>query len=84
MKPAQTIAEPFVIDPHYSSNFYAELWGVSRDTVERWFQDEPGVLRLSKAVKNGKRTRVEIRIPQSVAMRVYRERTKSWVESRTC
>ena len=67
---------PIVIDPHYSTAFYAELWGVSRDTVERWFQDEPGVLKLSKPVKNGRRARVELRIPISLAMKTYRERCK--------
>lgn len=65
-----------MIEPHYSIGFYAELWGLSEDTVRRWFQDEPGVLRVGE-VKRGKRARIELRIPWSVANRVYRERTKS-------
>jgi hypothetical protein len=69
-------AQPIVIDPHYSTAFYAELWGVSRDTVERWFQDKPGVLKLGKASRNGKLSRVELRIPFSLAMSTYRERCK--------
>jgi len=68
---------PIVLDPHFSPQFYAELWGVSVSTVIRWFQDEPGVLKLSEPSNNGKRTRVELRIPYSVAMRVYRERCGS-------
>ena len=72
--------EPIIIDPHFSPQFYAELWGISPSTVERWFQDMDGVLRLSKSSKNGKRTRVELRIPWSLAMRVYRERTRSEIE----
>jgi hypothetical protein len=71
---------PIEIDPHYSPQFYAELWGLSVSTVIRWFQDEPGVLKLSSPSKNGTRSRVELRIPWSVAMRVYRQRTKSAVE----
>ena len=63
--------EPVVIDQHYSPQFYSELWGVSGDTVVRWFQDLPGVLKLSKPARNGRRQRVELRIPYSLAMQVY-------------
>jgi hypothetical protein len=63
------------IDQHYSPQFYAELWGVSRDTIVRWFQDLPGVLKLSEPGKRGK-TRVELRIPYRLACKVYEERTK--------
>jgi hypothetical protein len=71
---------PIPIDPHYSPQFLAELWGMSASTVVRWFQDLDGVLKLSQPSKNGRRTRVELRIPFSVAMRVYRERTRSGLE----
>ncbi len=64
---------PVPIDPHFSPQFYAELWGLSVSTVTRWFQDLAGVLKLSKPTRNGKRTRVELRIPFSLAMRVYQE-----------
>jgi hypothetical protein len=70
-----TEPEPVAIDPHYSPQFYAELWGMSASTVVRWFQDTDGVLKLSTPSKNGKRTRVELRIPFSLAMREYRRRT---------
>lgn len=63
------------IDQHYSPQFYAELWGVSRDTIVRWFQDLPGVLKLSEPGKRCK-TRVELRIPYRLACKVYEERTK--------
>ena len=72
--------KPIVIDPHYSPQFYAELWGIHVSTVVRWFQDLPGVLKLSSPSKNGKRVRTELRIPFSLAMRVYRERTGSELE----
>jgi hypothetical protein len=68
---------PVPVDPHYSPQFFAELWGLSPSTVIRWFQDMDGVLKVSKPAKHGKRTRVELRIPFSVAMRIYRERTRA-------
>jgi len=71
---------PICLDPHYSPQFWAELWGTSVSTIIRWFQDEEGVLKLSVTSKNGRRTRVELRIPFSVAMRVYRERTRGGLE----
>ena len=66
---------PIVIDQHFSAHFYAELWGTSPSTVIRWFQDMPGVLKLSQPSKNGRRARIELRIPHSLAMREYRRRT---------
>ena len=71
---------PIMIDPHFSPQFYAELWGISVSTVVRWFQDLDGVLKLSKPSKNGKKSRIELRIPFSLAMREYRRRTRSEIE----
>jgi hypothetical protein len=73
---AEETPMPDGIDPHYSPQFYAELWGISVSTVLRWFQDRPGVLKLNEPSKNGKRSRIELRIPRSLAMRVYGERTQ--------
>ena len=67
--------QPVVIDQHYSPQFYAEFWGMSPSTVIRWFQDMEGVLKLSMPARNGRRGRVELRIPFSLAMKVYREHT---------
>jgi hypothetical protein len=72
--------EPVAIDPHFTPQFYAELWGISVSTVVRWFQDVDGVLRVSLPSKNGRRARIELRIPFSLAMRVYREHTRSGLE----
>ena len=72
--------EPITIDPHYSPQFYAELWGTSPSTVVRWFQDLEGVLKLSKPARNGKRTRAELRIPFSLAMKVYRDHTQGAIK----
>ena len=71
---------PIPVDPHYSPQFYAELWGISASTVVRMFQDQDGVFKLAKPSKNGKRTRVELRIPFSLAMRKYREQSRSGIE----
>jgi hypothetical protein len=75
-----TPPEPIVVDPHFSPQFYAELWGMSVSTVVRWFQDLEGVLKLNKPARNGKRSRVELRIPFSLAMQVYREHTQGAIE----
>ena len=66
--------EPVVVDPHYSPQFFAELLGMSPATVVRWFQDMDGVLKLGEPSKNARRTRIELRIPYSLAMREYRRR----------
>ena len=71
-----------MFEPHYTIGFYAELWGLSEDTVRKWFQDEDGVLKVGDeknrtGPKKDRRPRIELRIPWSVAVRVYRERTKS-------
>ena len=68
--------QPVIIDQHFSPQFYAELWGVSRSTVLRWFQDLDGVLKLQQPSKNGKRARIEPRIPYSLAMREYQVRSR--------
>lgn len=55
----------------------AELWGVHPKTIIRIFIDEPGVFKLgSEGVRVGKRQQVTIRIPVSVAKRVYEKRSQ--------
>jgi hypothetical protein len=71
---------PIPIDPHFSPQFWAEMWRVSVSTVIRWVQDRDDVLKLNKPSKNGRRTRIELRIPWSVAMKVYREHTRGGLE----
>lgn len=67
--------DPIPLDKHFSPRFYAELWGVDVSTVLRWFRDIPGVLKVGNP-RGGKRSRCELRIPLSVAMKVYSERTR--------
>lgn len=66
---------PPVLEPHFPIGFYAQQWNLSEDTVRRWFQDHPGVMKVGES-KRGKRSRIELRIPLSVANALYREKTK--------
>ena len=56
---------------HYTPNDLAELWGYSVSTIRRAFEDEEGVLRLTKR-SSRKRQYATVQIPQDVALRVYR------------
>jgi hypothetical protein len=59
---------------HYSVAELAELWNLSPNKVREMFQGESGVLAIGECrSKFGRhRYRVTLRIPQSVAERVYR------------
>ncbi len=58
---------------HYSVAEVAELWNLSEDKVRRLFQNEPGVLVLGNAQpRYGRHRYTTLRIPESVAERVYR------------
>ena len=41
----KTLSQPIQVEKHFCAAFYAEFWGVSKDTIIRWFQDKPGVLK---------------------------------------
>ena len=49
----------------------AELWALSPDTVRRMFEHEAGVLVIERPRIYGKRRYRTLRIPESVAQRVY-------------
>ena len=63
-----------LIERHFTPDELAEAWNLDATTIRRIFQDEPGVLKLGKTGRRGKRDYITLRIPESVAMRVYRER----------
>ena len=68
-------------EKHYTVQEVAELWSISDQTVYRLFQDEEGVLKLSKPRPSvlGKRApRVSLRIPASVLARVHEQRTRGF------
>ena len=47
------------------------MWGMSSAAIRRLFRNEPGVLRFGKEKRGHKRDYVTLRIPDSVAERVY-------------
>ena len=55
----------------YSPEQIAELLAMSPDTVRRIFENEPGVLVFERPRVYGKRRYRTLRIPESVASRVY-------------
>ena len=66
-----------VEEKHYSVEELAERWGISTDTVTRKFKDEPGVVNFAtiKKTKRIRKPKAKLRIPQSVAERVYNRLT---------
>ena len=58
----------------YTPAELADLWVLSIDTVRRLFEKEPGILILSLRSPGRRRYRT-LRIPLSVAERVYRRLT---------
>jgi hypothetical protein len=60
---------------HYSVKELAEMWALSPAAIRRLFRDEPGVLRFGKEKRGHQRDYVTLRIPVSVAERVYRRCT---------
>ena len=67
---------PSPLERHFSPRTLAEMWGFSEDTIIRWFEDEPGVLKCGMDGAAGRRRKITLRIPESVATRVYRARTR--------
>lgn len=61
---------------HYTVDEIAKLWKLSRDKVRRLFENEPGVLVLENRSAFSKRRYRTLRIPESVAERVYRRLLK--------
>ena len=55
----------------------AQMWQLSTDTVQRLFQDEPGVVALGNKNPRGKRKRITLRIPRAVMERVKKTRSNS-------
>lgn len=69
-----TEVHPF--ERHFTPHELAEIWRLDETTIRRIFADEPGVMRIGRANPRRKRGYVTLRIPASVAERVYRERTR--------
>lgn len=56
---------------HYSPAELGKIWNLSADTVRRMFESEPGVLVFENPVRSSSRRFRTLRIPESVAQRVY-------------
>ena len=66
-----------VFGRHFTAAELGKVWQLDESTIRRIFQDEPGVLKIGNSGRrDGKRDYVTLRIPESVAMRIYRERSK--------
>lgn len=64
---------PAFAQTHYTVAEIATMWHLSHDLVRTIFQEEPGVIVINEKVSTGrKRAYTILRIPESVAERVYR------------
>ena len=65
------------LERHFKPRELAQIWAFDESTIRRWFEDEPGVLKIGREVsRNGKRRKVSLRIPESVAERVHRMKSR--------
>lgn len=65
----QQVTEPFA-ERHYTVNELASMWRLSGEFVRQLVQHEPGVTEWVRQQPGRRRYRV-LRVPQSVAERVY-------------
>jgi AraC-like DNA-binding protein len=74
-KPVQSEGiHSLALEHHYSVPEVAEMWGMTEKTVRRLFDGEEGVLRWGSEETIRKRRYYNLRIPQSVLIRVHRRR----------
>jgi hypothetical protein len=60
--------------PIYTPKELGKLWKLSENSIRRLFIDEPGVFLIGSSNPRGRRGYVTLRIPESVALRVWRRR----------
>ena len=60
-----------MLEQHYTPIEIGKLWRLSARLVRETFRDEPGVLVIDRPEQMHKRGYATIRIPESVAKRVY-------------
>ena len=65
------------LEKHYTVPEVAGLWGISEKTVRRLFDAEDGVLRWGSDETARKRGYHNLRIPQSVLIRVHQRRDRA-------
>jgi hypothetical protein len=59
-------------EKHFTVQELASLWNLSEMTIRRMFAGEPGVVSWGRNETRSKRAYKTLRIPESVAQRVYR------------
>jgi hypothetical protein len=72
---AQPADRPEFLERHFMLWELAKAWGLNEATIRGWFIDEPGVLKIEHKLRKNKRGYVSLRVPESVARRVYLLRT---------
>jgi hypothetical protein len=60
------------LERHFSVSELAEIWHLSSDKIRKLFKERDGVLVISEP-KRGHRPYKTLRIPESVATRVYQQ-----------
>jgi hypothetical protein len=73
----EPLPSPEFMERHYTLSELALQWRTCERTLKTWFADEPDIIRFGreKLTKSKKRAYVSMRIPESVALRVYRKMT---------
>jgi hypothetical protein len=67
--------QPLFDEPFFTPDELAADFGVHRTTIVRTFIDEPGVIRYGRPGSRKKRQYFTLRIPKSVAERVFARMT---------
>jgi hypothetical protein len=65
-----------MIEKHYSPSQLAELWGFSARFVRELFRTQQGVILIDRPEQMHKRGYATMRIPESVAAKVYGQLTR--------
>jgi hypothetical protein len=73
-QPADNHARPEFLERHYTVAELSKSWHMSTTTLRLWFAKEPGVLRAGTKKSSAGRKYVLMRVPESVARRVYQEK----------
>lgn len=72
--PERETPQSIALERHYSVPEVAELWRMSEKSVRRLFAEESGVLRWGTPETSRKRGYCNLRIPESVLIRVHQRR----------
>jgi hypothetical protein len=71
---AESVSTPNPFGRIYTTRELAQLWKLSEATIRRLFQDRQGVFVLGDSNPRKKRSYTSLRIPEAIAVQVWRER----------